>query len=122
MAKNRSSRSPIRSRTTPTNHKKAIPANGMRFSAIDTVARRRALVSHAPGSAACAGTEILSSTSAAISSTEKMIPAAAAARGVLSELPARSGPRTTTPSVTASTFRCWLGRRPGRRADGHDEG
>jgi len=51
VAKNRSSRSPIRSRTTPTNHKKAIPANGMRFSAIATADRRCALVSHAPGTA-----------------------------------------------------------------------
>jgi Ulp1 family protease len=51
VAKNRSSRWPIRSRTTPTNHKKAIPANGMRFSATATVALRRESVSHAPGTA-----------------------------------------------------------------------
>ena len=33
VAKNRSSRSPIRSRSTPMNHKKAMPANGITMSA-----------------------------------------------------------------------------------------
>ena len=37
VAKKRSSRSPIRSRSTPINHRKAIPANGTRLSAIATV-------------------------------------------------------------------------------------
>ena len=40
-AKNRSSRCPIRSRTTPMNHKKAIPAKGTRFSAMTTARRAR---------------------------------------------------------------------------------
>ena len=33
------------------NHRKAIPANGTRFSAIATAALRRESVSHAPGTA-----------------------------------------------------------------------
>ena len=49
VAKKRSSRWPTRSRITPMNHKKAMPANGTRFSAISTAARRRGSVSHAPG-------------------------------------------------------------------------
>ena len=92
VAKKRSSRSPIRSLSTPMNHRNAIPANGTRFKATATAARLRELVSHAPGTAGCAGTETLSSTSVTIRSTEKMIPATAAARGVRSGLPARSGP------------------------------
>jgi hypothetical protein len=37
VAKKRSSRSPNRSRSTPMNHKKAMPANGTRFSARATL-------------------------------------------------------------------------------------
>ncbi len=81
------------------NHRNAIPANGTRFSATATAARRRESVSHTPGTAGWAGAEILSSTSARISSTEKRIPATAAARGVRSGLPARS---TSWPAVSAT--------------------
>ena len=49
VAKKRSSRSPIRSLSTPMNHRNAIPANGTRLSAIATSARCRESVSHAPG-------------------------------------------------------------------------
>ena len=52
VAKNRSSRSPIRSRSTPMNQRKAMPANGMRFSAIATAARRPESVSHVAGARA----------------------------------------------------------------------
>jgi hypothetical protein len=47
----------------------------------------------------------LSSTNAEINNTEKMIPATAAACGVLSGLPARSGPSPITPSLTGLPFR-----------------
>ena len=87
------------------NHKKAMPANGMRFSAISTAARRPGSVSHAPGTRGPAGTESLSSTSAAVKSTEKTIPATAAAPGVRSGLPACNGPCTTSPRVIGRPFR-----------------
>jgi hypothetical protein len=86
-AKNRSSRCPIRSRTTPMNHKKAIPANGTRFSANAMVARCDVSVSHAPWVAASDGAEMIRSTRARPSSSEKTIPAAAAARGVRRVVP-----------------------------------
>ena len=105
VPKKRSSRWPIRSLSTPMNHKKAIPANGMRFSAIATAARRRESVSHEPGTAGSAGTETLSNTSATSRNTEKMIPATAAARGVLNGLPARSGPGLSASSVIGHSFR-----------------
>ena len=84
MAKNLSSRSPIRSRMTPMNQRNAIPANGTRFSATITAVRRPEWASQAPGTAGLPGTESWISTSAVISSTEKAIPATAAARGVRS--------------------------------------
>src|SRR6201999_3754885 len=59
------------------------------------------LVSQLPGTRGLAGTESLSSTSATIRSTEKMIPATAAARGVLSGLRACSGPWSIADSVMA---------------------
>ena len=81
-----------------------MPANGMKFSATATAALFPASVSHAPLAPRRGGAEILSSTSAEIMSTEKMIPATAAARGVLSGLPLRSGPWFSTPSVMASSL------------------
>src|SRR6266516_2497070 len=111
VAKNRSSRSPIRSRSTPMNHKKAMPANGTRFSAITTAARRPGSVSHAPATPGWAGTESLSSTSAAIRNTENTTPATAAARGVRSGLPACSGPWPTGPSVIGLPSRPVAGPR-----------
>src|SRR5207302_2003818 len=68
-------------------------------SATATAALRAGSVSHAPATAGRAGTETLSSTSAVIRSAEKAIPATAAALGVLSGLPARSGPSPITVSV-----------------------
>ena len=48
VAKKRSSFSPMRSRTTPTNHSKAIPANGSRLRAPATARRRRLRCSRCP--------------------------------------------------------------------------
>src|SRR6204780_482700 len=104
VAKKRSSRAPTRSLTTPTNHRNAIPAKGTRFRAIATAVLRHESVSHSPATSARAGTEILSSTSAEIKSTEKTIPAKAAARGVRSGLPACSGPSTIGASVIGLPF------------------
>src|SRR4051794_36823653 len=59
VAKKRSSCCPSRSRSTPINHKKATPANGMRFSASATVLAFEA--SQAPDSNGSAGTERRSS-------------------------------------------------------------
>jgi hypothetical protein len=88
-------------------------ANGMMFRATATAVRRPESVSHAPGTSERAGTEGLSRTSAAIRSTEKMIPASAAARGVLSGLLARSGSGTIGPSVIAAApIRGWRLRHP----------
>src|SRR5208283_3045569 len=78
-AKNRSSRRPIRSRTTPMNHKKAIPANGTRSNAIAKVARRAGSASHTPASAVSDGVETIMRMRARPSSAEKRIPATAAA-------------------------------------------
>src|SRR4029077_7318061 len=59
VAKKRSSSSPNRSRTTPMNHKKAMPANGTRFSARATLFEL--VLSHAPVSSGSARTESLKS-------------------------------------------------------------
>src|SRR5260370_23658731 len=91
VAKKRSSCLPIRSLTTPMSHRNAIPANGTRLSAVATAALRRESVSHTPGWPGLAGVETRSRTSDVMRSTEKTIPATAAARGVRSGLPARSG-------------------------------
>ena len=48
VAKNRSSCSPRRSRNTPMNHRKAIPANGTKFRA--SAILPEAVLSHDPGS------------------------------------------------------------------------
>jgi len=63
------------------NHRKAIPVNGTKFSAMATAALRPESVSHAPAAAGLAGAETLNSIKAVIRSTEKTIPATAAARG-----------------------------------------
>src|SRR6266436_9078859 len=52
VAKKRSSSSPRRSRSTPMNHKKAMPANGTRFSARATLFEL--VLSHAPVSSGSA--------------------------------------------------------------------
>src|SRR5579872_1127744 len=79
VAKKRSSCSPIRSRSTPMNHRKATPANGRRFSArgMDFPL----LESHVPSSNGVAGAETRMSTRLMMSRIENTIPAIAAARG-----------------------------------------
>ena len=99
VAKKRSSCAPIRSLITPMNHRKAIPANGMRFSPIATAVLFPESVSHPPATAGLAGTETLSRASDVIRSTEKTMPASAAARGVRRALLAASGPWPAGPSV-----------------------
>jgi hypothetical protein len=64
------------------NHKKAMPANGTRFSATTTVPAL--LVDHSFISGETAGTEMHSRTNLVVSKTEKRIPAMAAACGVFS--------------------------------------
>jgi len=71
-----------RSRSTPINHRKATPANGTRFNA--TVTARVSVASHAPGSSGSAGIEVRSSQRINSRSSEKTIPAMAAAFGVFS--------------------------------------
>ena len=83
VAKNRSSPSPIRSRTTPMNQRKAMPANGSRFKARSTAFRLEPSASQSPASFGSLGRARRTSTIAAMSSPEKAIPATAAARGVL---------------------------------------
>ena len=56
VAKNRSSRSPIRSRMTPMNHRKAMPAKGSRLRARTTAFRLERVVSQSPASAGLPGT------------------------------------------------------------------
>jgi hypothetical protein len=80
VAKNRSSSRPRRSRRTPMNHRKAIPANGTRFNPSATGVRIR--TEPQPGSWGSAGTEIHSSQNAATVNKENSIPAMAAAFGV----------------------------------------
>ena len=63
------------------NHRKAMPANGTKFSASATVFAR--VRSQAPASSGLAGTENRRSTKLVISRTEKRMPAMAAARGAL---------------------------------------
>ena len=55
VAKNRSSCAPIRSLITPMNHRKAMPANGMRFSPIATAVLFPESVSQPPATAGLAG-------------------------------------------------------------------
>jgi hypothetical protein len=62
------------------NHKKAIPANGMRFTASATF--RELVWSHEPGSCGSVGIDARNSQKTMTSRTEKSIPAIAAALGV----------------------------------------
>src|ERR1700730_12926459 len=80
VAKNWSSFSPRRSRNTPRNHRKAIPENGMRFKARDTLSE--AVFSHEPVSLGLTGTDCQNNQRLQLSRREKRIPAMAAARGV----------------------------------------
>src|SRR5215469_16219648 len=81
VAKNRSSASPSRSRSTPMNHKNAIPANGTRLSARATASEFP--LSHDPGSRGSAGTERRSSQNTTMSKIANRMPAIAPALGVL---------------------------------------
>src|SRR6516162_375616 len=80
VAKNLSSLAPKRSRSTPMNHRNAIPANGTRLIASATVFDSE--LSHAPGSRGSSGTEFLNNNKAPRRSTENIMPAIAAALGV----------------------------------------
>ncbi len=82
LAKKRSSSWPSRSRSTPINHMKATPANGTKFNA--TVIALVSVASQAPGSSGSAGMEVRSSHRINNRSSEKAIPAMAAAFGVFS--------------------------------------
>ena len=64
VAKNWSSRGPIRSRATPMNPGKVMPAIGTRFSVASMAVRCALSVSHSPGLAGFEGTETLVRTSA----------------------------------------------------------
>jgi hypothetical protein len=77
VAKNLSSRAPRRSRSTPMNHRNAIPANGTRLTARAT--ELDSDLSHDPGSCGSSGTESLNSQKTRIKMMEKSIPAIAAA-------------------------------------------
>jgi hypothetical protein len=76
----RSSSPPIRSGKTPINHKKAMPANGTRFSARPTMFEL--VLSQAPASSGSARTARRNNKSPVIRRTAKRMPATAAARGV----------------------------------------
>jgi hypothetical protein len=82
VAKNWSSFSPRRSRKTPRNHRKATPANGMRFNARDTLSEL--VFSHEPVSRGLTGTDCQNNQRLQMRRREKRIPAMAAARGVFS--------------------------------------
>src|SRR5437879_9365118 len=78
----------MRSRTTRMNKRQAIPAKGTRFSAKMTAFLRVASESHAPASLGLEGISNRIMTRLVPSSSENAMPAVAAARGVLSALPA----------------------------------
>jgi hypothetical protein len=63
------------------NQRKAIPANGTRFTATTTACLRPESAGHSLASLESAGTEIRTSTRLTPSSSEKTTPAIAAARG-----------------------------------------
>jgi hypothetical protein len=120
-AKNRSSWTPSRSRTTPMNQRKAMLANGTSRRAASTELLRREFESHAPASAGSAGTATLISTIAVRSSTEKAIPAIPAARGVLSARPILGSSGSRGPGFTrqCSGERGWASVGADRGTDGH---
>src|SRR5208282_4474598 len=79
VAKKRSSSSPRRSRSTPMNHQKAMPANGTRFSARATLFEL--VLSRAPVSSGSARAESRNSKRPVVRRTEKRMPATATAGG-----------------------------------------
>ena len=82
VAKNWSSCIPIRSRSTPINHRKLIPAKGNRSRAISMDFELSA--SHLPGSSGLSGIESRRSVTLMMSRIENKIPAIAPARGAFS--------------------------------------
>ena len=85
--KNLSSNLPNPSRTTPMNHRNAIPANGINTDAILT--RRSRQSSHRDPGGPPSGRAVRISTSAVPNSTANRTPATAAARGVVNLRTAR---------------------------------
>jgi hypothetical protein len=83
VAKNRSSCGPNRSRTTPVNHRKAIPAKGNKVSTRETVLDQDASQSVVISSGLTLAILVVRAMMV-ISRTEKTMPAIAAARGDLS--------------------------------------
>src|SRR4051794_6616867 len=83
VAKSRSSPSPIRSRTTPMNHKNAMAENGSRFKATRIALRRLSSASQSPVLSGSLGVTVRTRVSATARRTEKTMPATAAARGDL---------------------------------------
>src|SRR5437764_549305 len=81
VAKNLSSSAPMRFRSTPMNHRNAMPASGTRFRAKRTAFTPLALLSHIPAFAGSAGTATRTSPRLVSIRTEKITPATAAARG-----------------------------------------
>ena len=79
VVKKRSSFAPMRSRSTPMNHRKAIPAKGSRLRASRIECALWA--SHVPGSRGLSGTESRISTTLMMSKIENRMPAIAPARG-----------------------------------------
>jgi hypothetical protein len=75
VAKNRSSRSPIRSRITPTNQRNASVANGISESPVRRTSRRGEDVSQSAESAGSCGIATWIASSDVNASAEKTIPA-----------------------------------------------
>src|SRR5260370_37029925 len=71
----------MRLRSTPMNHRNAIPPNGTRLRANRTALRRCGSVSQIPGRDRSAGTAYRTSPSPTMVSNEKITPATAAPRG-----------------------------------------
>jgi hypothetical protein len=91
VAKNLSSAPPTRSRSTPTNQRKPIPAKGTRPIANRTASRRELSESHFPASSGSAGMAVWIRTSATVKRIENAMPARAADRGVLIAWPTALG-------------------------------
>ena len=102
VAKKRSSPCPMRSRSTPMNHRNAMPANGSRWRLTDTARRLESSSIHAPASSEPGGSAHSRSTTDVANRIEKASPATAAARGVRI---ARAVLSTAKGSTRTSTLR-----------------
>ena len=94
------------------NHRKAIAANGSRFNATTTALRRLPSASQSLAAVGLLGVTLRTRASAVVSSTEKTIPATAAARGDLIAVRA-----VTAADMWASSPRSGLVRPDGADAD-----